>query len=463
MAVSGVVSIPSAVGSSTVFTVTGTRTLAYAQLLQSYLDGALNAGTLSVSLGKSSTAGTITFGPPTPNLVNEAVVSSNQSGGIGIGDTAYVPDGYQAVFDNVNGASTVVGNTTGLDGIFEGSGAGAATFIDNGGNNLIVFVDGNNDYIGDTTAAAGNDTIVAGSGFDTIDTGFGKSTVNSGTGSAVINLHDTAPAAAGAYNAYVWLDDGTNTVNANGVMDAVVANSPDQVIDGGNAATDFTGIVLLAGGDIVNGNAATIGVFDDSSGNSIFGGTGQIDFIGGANVAASIVAGTGPVYVFGGLGDNISLASVADTGFVGFIAGTGNETLNAGYANSGVFFYGDNASDSAVSAGISTSMTGGIGNDTFVSGSGYETMVGGAGNNMFIIDATTDGVGAQIMLADFGASAGNVVGFLGFSEADIQTALAGATTVTGAAGETDTVITLSDNTTVTFVGISSLTGHTIGT
>jgi hypothetical protein len=460
MAVSGVVSIPSAVGSSTVFTVTGTRTLAYAQLLQSYLDGALNGGSLTLGLGKPANGGTITFAAPVSGQVNDAVVSANQAGGVGIGDTAIIPDGYQAVFDNVNGVSTVQGNTTGLAGIFEGLG-NAATFLDNGGNNLIVFVDGDNHYIGDTTGAAGNDTIVAGSGYDTIDTGFGKSTVNSGTGSAVINLHDTASGAG--YNAYVWLDDGTNTVNANGVMDAVVANAPGQVIDAGNAAADFTSIVLLSGDDVVNGNAATVGVFDQASGNSIFGGTGALDFIGGANVAASIVAASGPVYVFGGLGDNIALASVPDTGFVGFIAGTGNETLNAGYAQSGAIFYGDNTSDSTMSAGITSSMVGGIGNDTFVSGAGYETMVGGAGNNMFIIDATTDGVGAHITLADFGASSGNLVGFEGYSEADIQSALAGATTVMGAGGETDTMITLSDKTTVTFVGVSSLTGHTFGT
>jgi hypothetical protein len=462
MAVSGVVSIPSAVGSSTVFTVTGTRTLAYAQLLQSYLDSALQGGSLTLGIGAPSNSGTVGFAAPVSGRVNEAVVSSNQAGGVGIGDTAIVPDGYQALFDNVNGATTVQGNTTGIEAIFQGTG-NAATFQDNGGNNLIVFVDGDNHYIGDTTGSAGNDTIVAGSGYDTIDTGYGKSTVNSGTGSAVINLNDTAPASAGSYNAYVWLDDGTNTVNANGVMDAVVANAPGQVIDAGNAAADFTGIVLLSGDNIVNGNAATVGIFDEGSGNSIFGGSGQIDFIGGANVAASIVAGAGPVYVFGGLGDNISLATVPDTGFSAFIAGTGNETLNAGFAKTGVYFYGDNTSDSTMSAGINSSMVGGIGNDTFVSGAGYETMVGGAGNNMFIIDSTTDGVGAHITLADFGANNGNMVGFAGYSDAEIQSALDGATTVAGAGGVTDTVITLSDKTTVTFVGVSSLTGHTFGT
>jgi Ca2+-binding RTX toxin-like protein len=467
VAVSGIVSIPSALGSSTVFTVTGTRTLEYAKLLESYLDGALQAGKLNLGIGQPGAgAGTIGFATPVTGMVNEAVVSRNQGGGVGIGDTAIVPDGYQALFDNVDGTSTVEGNSTGLDGIFAGLGTSAATFIDNGGNNTIVFVDGNNQYVGDSTAAAGNDIIVAGSGFDTIYTGYGKSTVNSGVGHADINLHDTTPTGVGSYNDYVWMDDGQSTVYANGVSDAVIANTPGQDIVGGASSFDSATVVLLPGAtgygnDIVSEVAGSVSVFDEGNGNSVFGGSGQLEFIGGADVAATVVGDRGPTYVFGGLGDSISLATVAKSGFTSYVAGTGNETLNAAGALTPITIFGDNTSDSVTAGGINDSFVGGQGNDTFVSGTGNETFVGGGGQNVFYISATTDGVGANITISDFAAS-DNLLGFANYTQAEIQSALEGATTVSGAGGEVNTVITLADKTTVTFIGVSSLTGHVIG-
>jgi Ca2+-binding RTX toxin-like protein len=105
-------------------------------------------------------------------------------------------------------------------------------------------------------------------------------------------------------------------------------------------------------------------------------------------------------------------------------------------------------------------MVGGSGNDTLVSGAGHETLTGGAGNNVFLIDATTDGVGATILISDFGASAGNVLEFANYTTAEINAALNSAQTVSGGAGEINTILTLSDNTQVTLVGVSSLNGHT---
>jgi Ca2+-binding RTX toxin-like protein len=144
-----------------------------------------------------------------------------------------------------------------------------------------------------------------------------------------------------------------------------------------------------------------------------------------------------------------------------FVAGTGNETLNGALAQNGLSIYGSNVSDSVASAAISDSLLGGSGNDTLVSGAGYETLAGGGGHNLFVIDATTDGVGGHITIADFTTGTDNMLAFANYSQTDIQDALNGAMTVTGAGGETDTVITLSDNTQVTFIGVTSLTGHVI--
>ena len=152
---------------------------------------------------------------------------------------------------------------------------------------------------------------------------------------------------------------------------------------------------------------------------------------------------------------------MAKSGFTSFVAGAGNETLNAAGALTPVVIFGDNTSDSVMAGGINDSFMGGQGNDIFVSGTGNETLVGGGGQNVFYISATTDGVGANITIADFAAS-DNLLGFANYTQAEIQSALEGATTVSGAGGEVNTVITLSDKTTVTFVGVSSLTGHILG-
>jgi Ca2+-binding RTX toxin-like protein len=463
MIVSGVVSIPSSAGSSTVFTVTGTRTLEFAQAFQAYLDQALTAGTLNIVQG-DTVGTTVTFGAAIDGQLNEAVLINADSVVSGSGLNATVPAGYQFMFDAINGPTTITGNGAGGDVLVEGTKA-AATYFDEGGNTSVVFVDGDNHYVGDTTSSAGNDHIVAGAGFDTIDTGIGRSTVNSGTGSAVINLNDTAAGAIGTYNDFAYLDDGQSRINANGMRDAVIATAPGQTIDGGIGTGQYDGIVLVGGNgngdDVVNAGAATVALFDDSGNNSIFGGSGVFTFIGGADIAASIVGGSGAIYMFGTAGDSVVFSSADSSSSAVFLAGTGNETLNGSLSQDNLALYGTNVSDTAVTSGVSDSLVGGSGNDTLVSGAGYETLQAGTGHTLFVIDATTDGVGGHITIDDFNASTDNMLGFANYTQAEIDNALNGATTVMGAGGQTDTIITLSDNTQVTFVGVTSLSGHVI--
>ena len=170
---------------------------------------------------------------------------------------------------------------------------------------------------------------------------------------------------------------------------------------------------------------------------------------------------SGTTAVFGNSGDTITFATADTVGTAAFVAGSGNETLNGGYARFGLSFFGGTSNAASVTSGINDVLTGGAGNDTLVSGAGNETLAGGSGNNLFVINATTDGVGAHITIADFGAAAGNLLAFAHYTTAEIQSALNGAQTVTGAGGEVNTVITLSDDTQVTFIGVSTLSGHTV--
>ncbi len=470
MAVSGLVSIPSAVGSSTVLTVTGGKTLEFAKVFQSVLDAAISNNTLSIAEGSSSVSGTTSFAAPVGGQINEAVVSSDQSGGIGIGTSSTVPAGYQFLFDNVNGATTVQGPSTGISGIFAGDGA-AATFISTGGNNTIAFVDGNNTYQGDMASATGTDSIAGGTGFDTINTGAGFADVYAGVGQSEITLNDTIAGTPSNtnFNDYAFLADGHSTVHANGQLDAVLASAPGQVIYGGDKASDYTAVALVpgasssvAGNSQVFADAATVAAFDQTSGNTINGGTGFLQFIGGQNVAASVTSGSGTTYIFGGAGDSISWTTPASGGTSAFIGGVGAETVDGSKATDGLLMFGYRDTLAATGAQLQSHFIGGSGNDTLVSGGGNETLDGGSGSNVFVIGKTADGVGAHITLGDFGSSTDNLIAFSGYTQAEIDAALAGAHTTTTGLGSEATTFTLSDNTTVSVVGISSLNGHTFG-
>ena len=146
-----------------------------------------------------------------------------------------------------------------------------------------------------------------------------------------------------------------------------------------------------------------------------------------------------------------------------FLAGTGNETLNAANADGRVNFYGSSDSTSSDSftgstTGFNYFVTGG--NTTTVAGGtvtgGSESLLGGTGTNIFAI--ADGGQTAHVTIFDF--TAGNdSVNFIGESASQVQTDLANATT-----DSTGLTVTLSDNTTVTFVGLNSVSQlHTPGT
>jgi len=361
------------------------------------------------------------------------------------------------VVDSVNGGALL--NLAGSDTVLV-AGQNSETTVNSanagvdGNNDLVVFVSGNNEYLGDSTAGAGNgDTIVAGSGFDTISTGGGSATVNSGTGDATIYLNDTI--SGSTINQYVWLDDGHSVVYANGQNDAVIATVGGQTITGGSSTTSELSVVLSgsSAGDLVSGGAGGTAVYDFSAGgNTIDGGTGGMFFVAGGNIADTINGGGGAVVVFGAAGDSITFGNSAGvtTGLTQLIAGAGTESLGGASAVSSLDLIG--SSDTAAN----DTLTGGFGNDTLQAGVGNETLTGGAGTNLFVLNTAVD-AGGNITIADFAASATNEIAFGGYSPSDVASALADGTEANG-----NFTITLSDNTTVTFVGVtgaSELTGH----
>ena len=457
MSVSGQVSITSSIGTSLVFTVTGTNTLGYAKTFEKIL---LNAGTVTEHDLTNGTTGTENNGGTYALDLNLITASDTVS-------AITLPTGEPGAITFVDQNGSVTVNGSGADDyvLFTGINP-TATYMDEGGNNSVFFTSGNNTYNGN--GEAGKDFIVAGSGDDTIITGTGSDTVFSGTGRADITLNDTSAGAfSGSFNDFVYLNDGTNTVHATGAADAIVATAPGQVIYGSDDTVGATIVTILPGGaagagDSIYGGAASIALFDSVGGNTFNTGAGQAYFVGGPDVADTITSSGGPVYMFGSDGDSITFGGTIGDGVIsGFVAGAGNETLNgAGFSggNGALALFGNNTSDSVAAQSVNDSLVGGNGLNGFVTGEGNETLVGGT-SNLFYIEHTADNTDANtgtITVQDF-ANSNWGVAFVGYTQDEIANSEANAT-VNGGSDPSYT-IKLSDGTTVQFLGITTLSGH----
>ncbi len=449
-------SIPGAAGNPPlVFTVTGTSAINYATAFQNAVAGKTptvlsNPGTTEAS---------------TPGALNEILTDFRGAGTFG---TAYsLSTGAQYTVADVGNSTTIDGSAMGMDSVLA---TGAVTYNAMGNDNQVTFINGANVYNG---GAATGDTITAGSGSDTINTGTGFSTVFSGSGNSVITLNDTVGSSSSP-GALAYLGDGHSTLDAFGANDVVVAATNGQTIFGGADSTSTLTIAIEdnatssgPAGDAITAGAGTTNIFDSVGGNSIFGGSGSLVFVGGAAattgsgvVADSIYGGSGPSYLFGASGDSLTFAGDTSGSVATFIAGTGNETLNAADASGRVNFFGSNDSSSSESfvgstTGYNYFQTGGSATPGSAGTSGSESLVGGTGTNVFGI--ADGGANSHITVYDF-AAGNDSVNFLGETSAQV-TADLNAATVTSAG----LTVTLSDNSTVTFVGLNSVSQlHTSG-
>ena len=442
------ISVPGAGGSHLIFTVTGESTINYATAFAAAVNSAESKGKLTLNVvngaGKSTVGGVV---------LNELVKGSK---------TQFTPTTgqYTVIDETASVTGSVLGHDTVLAGMDTASTAGpfSATYTARGSDNRVTFISGNNTYDGSTAAGAGGDTITAGSGSDVISTGTGSSTVFSGVGTAFITLNDTV----GGDVAY--LGDGKSTVIANGISDIVAAASPGQLIIGGSAGDSLavaiqepsSTVVSSSAGDVVVARGSATTVFDSVGGNTIFGGTGNLTFVGQSGtsqpVSDTILTGSGSNVIVGFSNADITFGSTSTSGGVAVIAGTGNETLNGANATSFNLF-----ADTAAAASSTGTFVGSydsVASDTFLTGAGNETFISGNASDLFELDTVSSSNGpAHITIFGFGGS--DLVGF-GNDSVNAQSDLNSGTVTAG-----NLTITLSDKTTVTFVGVTSLTGHTI--
>lgn len=449
------VSIPGGNGHPIVFSVSGSSlTNVFAAIAQTLTADRL-AGTLTINNlndGTSTTPGPVVQAIQPRVSTAGATLNTIGSGGNGSAtpNIYTLTTGAQYTSVDVGTATTVNGSASGSDTVFGGANY---TYNANGGSNDILFVSGDNTY---NDSSTGGDTVSMGTGHDTVNTGVGATTVFGGLGDGLINLNDSTGGSG-----TVFLGSGGHiAVNANGYADAITTASPGNTIFG--AASVAAGSQLLvnitdttgagAHNEIVAG-AATTTVFDSVGGNTIFGGTGPLFFVGASAASAisdTISGGSTGTVVFGSTNDNLVVSGASSAGAIFAIAGGGNETLNGANATGSFVFYG--LTDTVSGSTETTSVIGGSGTNFFNTGSGTEAILGGTGTNLFTLNE--GGAGTHITIFDFGAGNDSVA--FG-TAADSVSLNSGQVSPDGSSY----TITLADNTTVTFVGITTLSGHTI--
>lgn len=396
------VTVAGAHGQTVTLSFDATANAALAQKLADAITSGVQAGTILPAVD--------TDGPPpglSPGQTGEFVVTKPGMAILPPGYKAVVSTAHQAViFGSGDAGKSVLSSIGGINFFATG---GSGTVAAGGGDNRIQVPPADN---GDWSIrpGSGNDIVLAsGGGNDTISAGGGHNAISLGSGSDVVN------------------SEGDDTVNAGSGTETIVATGKHQDLIYGNASQLFF---------VTTDGAAT--VFGGSGSDTFFGGKGTDLVYGGTGGNNLLFAGTGQATLFGG-GDGDQLYSAGNQGQQ-LRAGAGNETLFGSFSSGADTFYGGTGA---------AQMTGGSGNDTFVAGTGTATISSGLGSNLFVFN--NGQAGGSELINGF-ISGEDLIDLQGYGKNEVANALKSQQVV----GGVDT-ITLSDNTTVSFVGVSNLT------
>lgn len=379
--------------------------------------------------------------------------------------TSFVPNTTTYVADDSSGQSFVVAgsgtyNFVGGDGnltVWEGPGGSASVAAGNG-NDLLGFNAGSSYTV---AAGNGNDTFVA-NGSGTIYTGIGNNLIFSDPAGPNGNFifshgHDTISAASGpttvatyGYAPEIFGGSGSLLVYGNSaVAETVAAGSGATTIFSATSGTYFMGTGST--NEFIGSPGSSSTVVGSTGSETVFGGpnatedvfanSSHLIFAGASGDSATITGGTSQVTLFGAAG---SAQTLLGTSGALYAAGGGNETLNAsGSSGNGNLMF---AGQSSLGGSPNTLLLAGAGNDTLVAGSGNDTMTGGPGNDIF--QFSKGYAGGTDIINDL--TNNDVVNLFGYGTAAGANALAAATVAGGS-----TTIALSDNTKITFSGITN--------
>ena len=408
---------------------------------------------------------------------NESVLGGTVGGtfiGIG-GDTLALGGGNNLFVSSVSGSllipsespDYVVGGA-GNDTMFDGNGG----TLDGGAGNNVLWA--GSDTVGTTFISSGTDLILGGGGTDFATVSGANSTLLGGIGILNVSVSGSGDTIAGmgstalnvtltgsqddalggtAGGAFAVVDNGTSdTVNAQSAATAVetMGGSNGYFYGGSGAATvsaASTSAVVVGGSGSLDflGNGSRATVVGALGGNtSIVGSSGGLQ-VSARTGKTTISGGTGAVTLFGGSGGNVTFTDTAHQGLF-YLAGAGNETLDASGSNGNDSLFGN------TTPGANLLMKAGSGNDTIIGGPGNDTMVAGSGKDLFVF--FNGSAGGQDFIN--GLTANDTVALVGYNLNSLASSLQNAQ-VTGQGVK----ITLSDNTSITFSGLSSLTGQNI--
>jgi Ca2+-binding RTX toxin-like protein len=401
-----IVTVAGANGTSVSLHYDSSSNVTLAQRLASAITAGVSAGTIVAATDVDGSP------PPVPaGLAGEFVQT--------LSGLTILPPGYTTLLVTApsatvfGSANPVLGQSvltdSGTDLTFHAAG-GFGSIAAGGGSNQI-FIPGSDAGSWSLNAGDGDDAIVAqGSGNDTINAGAGHNTIQLGSGNDLITSVGQDVITAG---------NGSEMVDATGAESDVVRGRASHLV--------------FVGGD---GSATVLG---GSGSDTFFGGNGQALVTGGTAGNNYLYAGGGPATLFGG-GSGDQLFSNGDAGQA-LYAGIGNETLNGGSSFGQDTFFGGPGQDQII---------GGQGDDTFVAGSGTASIDAAVGQNTF--EFIKGYAGGNALVLDLTDPSQITIELSGYASVEESNILSGQTN--SGAGAT---ITLSDNTTVTFQGITKIT------
>lgn len=345
----------------------------------------------------------------------------------------------------LNGGSGTVIAGGGNNVIAPGAGApvtgGSWSILLDGGNNTVVGTAGNFFIDDGSGGAAGSNLIFLGSGNETVQSWGSDIIVAAPGGNAVVATFGRGTVFYGSNGASEIFNQGADDIFVQGGGQETVFAQATGGLYFGNAGaltflsapgTDST-VVAGQGAAALYGAPNTHGVFFVGPGQFMLdGGSGNQTVVGTAGFSASAV-------MFSENGGSLTLFGNTDNNLL--VAGAGNATLNAGGTSGNDAFFAGTGNDSIVASSGTNFIAGGPGSDTLIGGSGANLFdvnhaFAAGGNELIANWNTTD----QLYLFGYGAATGNG-------------GLPSGTTVAVVNGSE--VMTLSDGTRITFLGVSS--------
>lgn len=329
------------------------------------------------------------------------------------------------------------------------------------------------------TGAAGTGPLALGSGTLTLDRGVTVQPITAAFGGAAeIDATDQATTVFAGQMALTY-----NNGSGHATIVGAIQPGPEG---GGGEGPDIFGVIMVQGG------TGSVTVFGGNSSGVFYGGTaGNNILIGGADLSAyppveggflqgpDILAySPGPVLLFGGGNNDLLVASGTDNSFPTspnnanvLVAAGGSETLTGSGSTGRNVFYGGSGADVIAAGGGASTVVAGSGAATISGGSGTAAIFAGAGQDVVLggigADYVQAGAGNATLFAGSGmdligvvnGQAGGSLVVAGFRPATDRVSVQGyasAPTVTAAGG--NTVLTFSDHTRVTLLGVASLPG-----